>query len=276
MYKILVLLLTINLCTYGAMPKLYSAIGDPLYQEIPAVEKMSKINYFKNNRAQLDSFVREASEHKRLGLLYDQKRKKKTLSKDERQMYRNTLRELEKKLLSISLIAKKGLSEIIANKRTKDFRQLTQTQLDVLKKDPQSVAEIRAYAKTLRHKQYLRQKREEMQAEHKKEAYEKMLRSAKNLNGTWTGKSSDGSSVTAYFEQEKLSLHYTRPEHINIYKGTYTMDKVLDFQIYKRELIKAGVTHVRRIGLKRKYELLNISKKELHLKYKAENITLKR
>ena len=276
MYKILVLLLTINLCTYGAMPKLYSAIGDPLYQEIPAVEKMSKINYFKNNRAQLDSFIREAIEHKRLGLLYDQKRKKKTLTKDERQMYRNTLHELEKKLLSISIIAKKGLSDIVANNQAKYFRQLTQTQLEILKKDPNSVAEIRAYAKKLRYKQYLRQKRVEKQAEHKKEAYEKMLRSAKNLNGTWKGKSSDGSAVTAYFEQEKLSLHYTKEEHSNIYKGTYTVGKALDFHIYKRELIKAGVTHVRRIGLQRQYELLSISKKELQMRYKAETIVLKR
>ena len=276
MYKVLVFLLATSLCAYATMPKLYSPIGDPLYQEIPAVEKMAKINYFKNDRAQLDSFVREASEHKRLGLIYDQKRKKKTLSKDERQMYRNTLRELEKKLLSISAIAKKGLSEMIANNRATDFKKLTQTQLGVLKKDPKSVADIRAYAKKLRHQQYLRLKREEKQAKHKKEAYDNMLRSAKNLNGTWTGKSSDGSSVTAYFEQEKLSLSYTKKEYTSIYKGTYTVERALDFHIYKTELVKAGVTHVRRIGLQRQYELLSISKKELQMRYKTETITLKR
>jgi DNA replicative helicase MCM subunit Mcm2 (Cdc46/Mcm family) len=239
MYKVVVLFLTASLCAFAAMPKLYSPIGDPLYQEIPAVEKMSKIKYFKNDRPQLDSFVREASEHKRLGLLYDQKRKAKNLSKDERQMYRNTLRDLENKLVSISAMARKALSDMIANNQAKEFRQLTQTQLEVFKKDPKSVAEIKTYAKKLRRQQYLRQKREKKQAEDKKDAYEKMLRSAKNLNGTWKGKSSDGSAVTAYFEQEKLTLHYARPEYINIYKGTYTIDKALDFHIYKRELLKS-------------------------------------
>ena len=276
MYKALILLLAASLCAYAAMPKLYSPIGDPLYQEIPAVEKMSKIKYFKNDRAQLDSFVRETSEHKRLGLLYDQKRKAKTLSKDERLMYRNTLRDLEKKLVSISTIATKALSDMIKNNRAEAFRQLTQTQLKVFKKDPKSVAEISAYAKKLRHQQYLRQKREEKQAKRNTEAYEKMLRSAKNLNGTWKGKSSDGSTVTAYFEQQKLSLHYERTDHINIYKGTYTIDKALDFKIYKRELLKSGIPHIRRIDLTRRYELLSISKKELQMKYKAETITLKR
>jgi len=276
MDKALALFLAVSFCTYAAMPKLYSAIGDPLYQEIPAVEKMSKIKYFKNDRARLDSFVRKANEHKRLGLLYDIKRQEKRLSKDERQMYRNTLRDLEKKLFSISAIARKGLSDMIANNQAKNFKLLTQTQLDVFKKDPKSVAEIRAYAKKLRRQQYLHQKREKKQAKNKREVYEKMLRSPKNLNGIWKGKSSDGSPVTAYFEQEKLFLHYTRAEHTNIYKGTYTVDKVLDFHIYKRELKKADISHIRPIDLQRQYEILNISKKELHLRYKAESITLKR
>lgn len=276
MYKVLLFLLASGLCAYAAMPKLYSPIGDPIYLEIPAVDKMSKLKYFKNDRVQLDRFVGKASEHKRLGLLYDQKRKAKTLSKDERQMYRNTLRDLEKKLLSISAIAKKGLSDMVASNRAKDFRQLTQTQLDVFKKDPKSIAEIRTYAKKLRHQQYLRQKREEKKADSDKEAYAKMLRSAKNLNGTWMGNSSDGSAVTAYFEQERLSLHYVRTDHINIYKGTYTIDKTLDFHIYKRELLKSGIPHMRRIDLTRRYELLSIRKKELQMKYKAETIILKR
>lgn len=276
MHKVLVLFLTVSLCTYAAMPKLYSAIGDPLYQEIPAVEKMSKIKYFKKYRTQLDSFIREASDHKKLGLLYDLKRKKKTLSKDERQMYRNTLRDLEKRLFSISAIARKGLSDMIANNQAKNFKLLMQTQFMVFKEDPKSVTEIRAYSKKLRHQQYIRQKRKEKQAEDQQETYKKMLRSAKNLNGTWKGKSSDGSTVTAYFEQERLSFHYTRAEHINIYKGTYTVDKALDFHIFKRALLKAGVSHIRRIDLQRRYELLSISKKELHLRYKAESIILKR
>ncbi len=276
MQKIYIILLIIGVYAYAAMPKLYNAIGDPLYREITAVEKMSKIKYFTNERAELERFVREASEHKRLGLVYDLKRQEKTLSKDERQMYRNTLHKLENRVEKISSIAKKALSDMIANNQAEAFRQLTQTGLQVFKKDPKSVAEIRTYAKKLRNQQYLRQKREAKQAKNDKESYEKMLRSDKNLNGVWKGKSSDGSTVTANFEEEKLSLHYTKAEHSNIYKGTYSANKTLDFSIYKRELIKAGNSHVRRIDIERSYEFLRISKKELHLQYKAESITLER
>lgn len=115
-----------------------------------------------------------------------------------------------------------------------------------------------------------------MQAKNTKEVYAKRLRSAKNLNGTWKGKSSDGSSVTACFEEEKLSLHYKKSEQLKIYKGTYSADKTLDFHIYKRELVKAGTSQIRRIDLQRSYELLNISKNALNLRYKTESITLKR
>jgi len=78
MFKVFTVSILTKLDLLAATPKFYKALGDPIYHEIPAVQKTVKISYFKKNTKLLEDFVHEASSHQKLGFVYDKKRHNNT------------------------------------------------------------------------------------------------------------------------------------------------------------------------------------------------------
>lgn len=276
MHKYLLLLLLLTLPLFSATPKLYKAIGDPIYKQVLSVKKISDIGYFKNEKKELLAFIKRANRHKRLGFTYDKKRRANTLTKEEQKNYLRGLRDLDKELFSINTLAKDALPVFIKRRYIKSFYQLKSSQLSFLRQDSESAWLVKKYTRELNKKKRLRQQREAKKLKKDKAAYDKMLRSAKNLNGTWKGKSSDKSSLTALFNADKLSLTSINKNKTNIIKGKYSLNKKLDFTIYIRKLIIDNRSHIRHVNIKRRYEVLKITQKELILQYKDEKLILKR
>jgi len=276
MHKHLTLLLLLTLTLFSATPKLYKPIGDPIYKYIPSVQKMSEIGYFKNEKKQMLVFVKKAKTHKKLGFAYDKKRRTKTLSKQEQKAYLNTLRTLDRELFAINTLGKDALPVFIKRRYVQSFHQLKATKLSFLRRDADSAWLVKKYSRQLNKQQRLRQQKQAKKLKNDKVAYQKMLRSSQNLNGTWNGKSSDKSSIKAVFNENKLALSYITKNRINFIKGTYTVSKTLNFSMKVRKLMVEERSHIRHINIKRNYEIVKVSETELVLKYKDEVLKLNR
>ena len=260
----------------AATPHLYEAVGDPIYKEVPAVEKLLKVPYLKAYRPQYKAFIKGAKAHQRLGFKYDTKRRKKTLSKAEQQAYLDTLRQLKKQLQAIHLQVRSSLFEIIDKQHNTSFKRLKASKLSVLSQDPKSARAIRQYTKKLNAHQ--RQKAAQKVKDEKaaKARYRLFLRSADNLNGTWKGKNNEDIPLLAKFEDKRLSLHYLGEKDENIFRGTYAINTQFHFQIKRRKRIVDGNAHIRSVNLKRSYTIKKVTEETLVLVYKDETLTLTR
>jgi len=276
MHKYLLFFLLLTLSLFSATPKLYKPIGDPIYKQINSVKKISDIGYFKNQKRELLAFVKRANTHKKLGFTYDKKRRNKNLSKEEQKSYLKELRDLDKELTSINRLAKDALPVLIKRRYIKSFYQLKSSKLSFLRQDSTSAWLVKKYSRELNKKERLRQQKEAKRVKNDKIAYKKKLRSYAHLNGTWTGKNSDKEMVSAFFNNDKLSLTYKTKNKTNIIKGNYHLNKKLSFRIKIRKLIEDKRAHIRHINIKRSYEVLKITEKELILQYKDEKLSLKR
>ncbi|MFC2073639.1 hypothetical protein ACFLR3_00155 [Campylobacterota bacterium] len=276
MQKFLLLFFLLSLGISANTPNMFKAVGDPIYNQITAVEKMLKISYFKQDKLLFKEFTTKAKAHQRLGFIYDKKRQKKTLSKEEQKAYLDTLRKLAKQLNQIHFIVHEALPAIIKKGDTKSFYQLKNSGLDIIHNNTRNVQMI------TKHDQSLKRQNERVKIEQDKRekeriaAYHKMLRSSKNLEGTWKGRSNEGSELLAVFKADKLTLSYITTGKTNVFLGTYSIAKELHFTIRRRELTKSKNTHTRDINLKRSYAIKKITDSELVLAYKDEIITLKR
>ena len=276
MQKLLILLLIFIFSLSAATPKLYKPIGDPIYKEIKSVQKMSDIGYFKNEKQELLKFIKEAKAHKKLGLEYDKQRVSKILRKKDQRSYLNNLRALDRELSYINTLAKEALPVLIKRRYVQSFYQLKATQLPFLTQDAESAFLVKNYDKQLNKEKQGRLLAQERKKRNKAISYQKMLYSSKNLNGQWKGKSSDKSKLLAKFDASKLTLTYITPEKSNIFTGTYSISKVLRFNILHKELVRERGSHQRDINIKRDYEIIKLTKKELILNYKDERLTFKR
>jgi len=276
MQKLLILLLIFIFSLSAATPKLYKPIGDPIYKEIKSVQKMSDIGYFKNEKQELLKFIKEAKAHKKHGLEYDKQRVSKILRKKDQRSYLNNLRALDRELSYINTLAKEALPVLIKRRYVQSFYQLKATQLPFLTQDAESAFLVKNYDKQLNKEKQGRLLAQERKKRNKAISYQKMLYSSKNLNGKWKGKSSDKSKLLAKFDASKLTLTYITPEKSNIFTGTYSISKVLRFNILHKELVRERGSHQRDINIKRDYEIIKLTKKELILNYKDERLTFKR
>lgn len=276
MHKHLTLLVLFTLALFSATPKLYKPIGDPIYKYIGSVKKMSDIGYFKKEKKELLTFVKKASAHKKLGFSYDKKRRAKTLSKEEQKAYLNTLRALDRDLFTINTLGKDALPIFIKHRYVASFHQLKATKLSFLRRDTDSAWLVKKYSRELNKKARLRQKKQAKKLKNNKVAYNKMLRSSKNLNGTWEGKSNNKALLTAVFNEDKLSLSFKTQNKTNIIKGVYTLTKTFNFSMQIRKLLIEDRSHIRHINIKRQYKVMKISETELVLQYKDEVLRLSR
>jgi len=275
MYKLFTLLF-LSFTLFGATPNLYKAIGDPIYQQVPSVNKISEIGYFKTQKKEFKDFVNRAKRHKELGFKYDKLRANRTLSKAQQKAYLGVLRDLDKELLSINVYAKDALEVFVKRHYVSSFYQLKASKISVLRRDKESAWLVKKYSKDLEKQKKLNAHNKIKRDQLKAKNYRKMLRSAKNLNGIWKGKSSDGSLLRARFKADTLSLSYTKEEKEHILKGTYKIKKNFTFLIKSRILIISQKEHVRTLNIKREYLIKKISNKELILKFKDETLNLKR
>lgn len=277
MYKFSTLFLLCSLYLFAQTPELYKSIGDPVYSEIPSVISLSQMPYLKKEKKELDSFVLEAKKHKSLGLVYDDKRRNKTLSKQEQKEYLHQLRKLNKELYNIYNIVKSELSIIIKNRHINTLQRLKRTKIDILRLDPESASSIKTFENRLRREKQLAQKKKAEQNKKNKLAYYNFIRSDKNLNGKWEGKSSDSSLLSASFNKSILYLTYFNKNDTNELKGIYTINNEnFNFFIEYTKRIKSDIPRIKKVNFGRIYHIMKITKKELVLKYKDETINLKR
>jgi len=277
MLKFILSLTLLSLSLFAQTPKLFKAIGDPIYAEIPAVISLSKMHYFQKDKKQLNHFVNKAKQHKKLGFSYDKKRRNKNLSKQEQKEYLDGLRALKQDLTSIYAIVRVDLQSIIKKNYIKTFYRLRRTKLDILHIDSKSAHAIQRYEKKITKKRRLAKQKKAQEAQRAKVAHYNFLRSSHNLNGKWKGKSSDGTTMYANFAKNSLYLTYKTKKDTTIFKGSYTIKKNnFNFFIEQRKRTKADISHIKKVNFERTYSLLKINEEQLHLRYKDETIRLKR
>lgn len=271
------LFLLCSLYLFAQNPQLYKALGDPVYNEIPSVISLSKMPDFQKKKKELDNFVLEAKRHKSLGLSYDDKRRNKTLSKQEQKEYLSQLRKLNKELYNIYNIVKLELSIIIKNKKVNTLQRLKRTNIDILHLDQNSAVSIKTFEDRLNKEKYLAKKKKARLDKENRRAYYNFLRSDKNLNGRWEGKNNDRSLMSASFDKGILYLTYFNKNDTNEFKGIYKVNKEdFNFFIEYTKRIKSDISRIKKVNFGRIYRIIKITKKELVLEYKDETIYLKR
>jgi len=277
MFKFLLLFFISSIFLFAATPKLYKPIGDPIYNEIPAVISLSKMNYFKKDKVQFLDFINKAKSHKKLGFTYDRKKKQKTLTKVEQRTYLNGIRRLDKSLRQIYFIVKNTLPRIIKTNYTKTFYRLLKTRLDILYLDPKTAKSIKAYKYKLNKRKRIARQKQVKKEKDAKTAHYNFLRSSKNLDGKWKGKNTQKETMSASFHDDIVYLTYASKGQVQVFKGSYKIYKnTFTFNIQQRKRTKKDISHIKKVKFQRKYIIKKISKTQLNLQYKDETIYLKR
>lgn len=277
MFKLFIFIFFASISLFASTPNLFKPIGDPIYKEIPAVISLSQMSYFKKDKALFSRFIQAAKKHKGLGHAYDKKRRNKTLSKKEQKEYLAELRILKKKLQSIYIIVQTALSKIIKTNYVKTYYRLKRTHIDILHLDPRSVSSMKRFEKKLNKKKRLAAQSKASKAKADKKAYYNFLRSPKNLDGKWKGKSSTGESMSASMHDNILYLNYMSEKVISIFKGKYKIShNQLNFYIQHRKRTKADISHIKKVNFSRIYTIIKITENNFNIQYKDEIIRLKR
>lgn len=277
MYKFILLFLLSSLNLYAITPKLYKAIGDPIYYEIPAIQSLAKMNYFKKNKTFLNNFVKEAQRHKNLGFTYDKKRKSKALSNNEQKDFLNGLRSLKRQLQHINHLVDEALPLIIKKNYIKTYYRLKKTRLSILSLDPKIISSMKKFEQKIKSDRRKKQRQSALQKKNNEMNYQSYIRSQENLKGIWKGKGNKDILMSASFMNEHILLSYHKDKETTVFIGTYSI-KQNDFHFYiqERKRTKSNISHVKKVNLKRIYAISNISEKELFISHKDEYIKLYR
>lgn len=277
MLKFITLFLLSSLCLLAATPRLYKPIGDPIYNEIPAVISLSKMTYFLNDKTFLVNFVQEANQHKKLGFSYDKKRRNKTLSKEEQKNYLDGLRSLKKQMQHIYGLVREALPVIIKKNYVKTYYRLKKTKLDILFLDPKSVSIMKKFEKKVNAKRRAQEKQRALKEKNDKVNHYNFIRSNKNLAGKWKGKGSDNNIMSATFINDIIYLTYHNDKETTVFKGKFSIIKNdFHFYIQQRKRTKSDISHIKKVNFERTYKIISISEKELFLTHKDEVIKLYR
>ena len=245
-------------------------MGDPIYATIVPTSKLASLEIFKEDRGLFGTYINKAQDTKKEGFWLD-KYKHLPEAKERRKKYISTLRKLTDLNKQIAKIVKDTTLRIIKKNWRKTYYAIKRSGHPVLKTD----TELRRASIQFEKKIKLESNKRKERQRQKKQAY---YRSAKNLNGKWTGKAKNR-NVKFIFNKNTLLCENISGDTIQTYKGKWHIEKnTLFFNVTKISR-KAGSRpmHARDASATLKYEIVKIGKKELRLKDRRnEVITLKK
>lgn len=251
-------LLVSALSLYAATPKIYSTIGDPVYAAVGPTRQLSTFKTFKEDRALFSSFADQADTAKEEGFWLDKYRLLPE-AKKRSQLYLKTLRHLQRINAQISKIVKDTTMAAIKKHHAKTYAAIKKTHHPVFHDD----AELRRAA--TRFEQQL--KREYRNAQKKKQRrYKAYLRSSKNLNGTWKGKTAEG-KVHFRFKGNALSITKISPKLTQRLQGKWQIKgNTLTIDLHSITNTRSdGIPHTRKSHVTLTMQIQKISKKSLLL-----------
>ncbi|PHR56732.1 MAG: hypothetical protein COA44_07735 [Arcobacter sp.] len=235
------------------------------------------MSYFKKDKKMFLNFIETAKKHKKIGHLYDKKRRNKNLNKKVQKEYLDGLRVLKKQLQSIYKIVQASLTKIIKTNYVKTYYRLKRTHIDILHLDPRSVSAMKGFEKKLNKRKRITTQNKLAKTRADKQAYYNFLRSSKNLSGNWKGKSNTGESMTASMHGNILYLNYSSKKIITVFKGKYKIShNNLNFYIEHRKRTKADISHIKKVHFSRIYSIKKITENSLTIQYKDEIIRLQK
>ncbi len=257
MIRLLTLLL-LTLSLSAANPKIYSSIGDPVYAAIVPTKTLSTFKTFREDRELFSSFVAEADAAKKEGLWIDKYRLLPE-AKARSQQYLKTLRRLQRIHAQISKIVKDATMTAIRKHHAKTYAAIKKTRHPVFRTDAELRRNAQRFEKQL--------KRERAAAKRKKERrYAAYLRSAKNLNGTWKGKSRN-SKVVFRFKGNTVSIVKTSPKLQQTLRGKWRIkgdNMTIDLHSITNTR-SDGIPHTRKSDVTLPMQIRKIGKRTLTL-----------
>lgn len=217
MKHLIVILLLLATSLLGSNPKLYSVLGDPIYNNLIYVEKISKLYAFNSHKKELLLYINEVKKEKKVGFRLDNVKNKQGI-KDYRQFYLKKLRTLIAQSKKIDLTIKHVTFDTIDAKNRTRFYAIIDTKHPTLNKDHQLQQHITAYQKAL--------DAEKKQANLKKsQANYKLLRSYKNLQKLWKGHQKDAKIILDFKNSTQLVLTTQENTSQQVIEGTYRLKR---------------------------------------------------
>jgi hypothetical protein len=256
----LMLFFILALTAQAATPKIFSSVGDPVYAAVAPVKMLSTYKTFKQDRTLFTSFVTQADAARKEGFWLDKYRLLPE-AKRRSKAYLETLRQLQQINAQISKIVKETTLNSIKKHRTKTYYALKKSAHPVFRDDKELRQQMARFERRLtqEHKQQQQENAEQKAA---------VLRSFKNLKGTWQGMVNKGESIVYNFKTPNDITITKQPETLlqaiegrwRIHNDTLTISlKTITNQ-------KAdGIPHTRDTSVKLVKKILSIGKEHLTL-----------
>jgi hypothetical protein len=232
MLKLLVLFLT-PLILLAQNPKIYSSVGDPLYDDLKSILKLSDLHSFKPHREAMKRFVTEVQEAKSEGFALDRQK-----DQDRAKTYLEALRALSKRNIQWRRTIKEVMAASIRTDFEARYRQIIGTNHPLFREDPELKRLITGYQRVLNKR-----------AAEKARKHVDFLRTHAHFNGTWNtpsqqwifkgnklttvkhdGKQKQVSQGTWKFEGPHLVHHVTAME--NSYNDRNKLFRETDTLVY--------------------------------------------
>ncbi len=184
-------LLLFSLLLFAGHPKIYSSIGNPLYNAIGPTKKLSTFVVFKDHRREFENFVKWAGDAKREGFWLDSHKGAPDFDARSKR-YLKRLRNLQQYNSMISHYIKDETLTAIKKHHVRTFNTLTASAHPVFKRDKELAKACKRFKRQLK-----RERERAHKAKAKREAA--YVRSYKNLKGRWKGTYESGEHTTFYF-----------------------------------------------------------------------------
>ena len=232
MLKMLILLFT-PLLLLAQNPKIYSSLGDPLYDDMKSVRKLSDLHSFKPYREEMRLLVTDVQKLQQRGLELDRQK-----DPGKAKAYLEELRTLSKRNVAMRKSIKNVMAASIRTDFEARYRQIRRTNHPLFREDPELKRLITGYQKTLK-KRAVAQARKHVD----------FLKTHAHFNGTWRTPSQhwtfEGDKLTTVkydgkqkqinlgtwkFEDRHLVHHVTHIE--NSYNDRNKLIREIDTMVY--------------------------------------------
>lgn len=122
--KYIVFLLSLSILVFGDNPKVYSSLGDSIYNSVDKVVKLKTVESFTQYSQDIDSYKVNVNELKKIGFSLDN-----SVDILAQEKYLSSLRKLDKEYYFYLRESYRVLNNSIENEDTKTFDALLQTDL---------------------------------------------------------------------------------------------------------------------------------------------------
>jgi len=256
MLKVLPLLFFLTFSTaYAANPKIFSGVGDPVYDTVSPLEKLQKLKIFKPERGAMLNYINEARAAKKEGFAID-RAAGSAAAKPKINAYLQTLRRLEKENGRLANVVKEQTRLAIKKKSAPTFYAIKNSRHPVLTDNRSLRAEIAVYERRL--KQEAKKRRLENY---------RYYRTADNLGGSWVSRG-NGAVTTLTFRKNGLTMQRQSADEELLMRGDWRIEK--EFLIFTVTTVerqeKERPKHVRRSAVSVYYKIVNVDTHTLELR----------